>query len=260
MTTSTQQQRLSPRPLLQTVVEMARSSKQSGGCWTGIFLFLAVGIPVTVYNVLHADSGDDERNLNNTLHEKYDKNGNIACRSNDSFSREELIAVVKYLSVERPQKRIYEHNERKDIGIAAVVLTVITFFFMVCLCGRMEDLETEIQSQENTLRDKRKKIVRMEALKKVREEIEGKEKMKVEDVELDSLKSSINEKQDVRGEEERRVVVINTGDMDQEDQDHTPEINIANSVVYINSTPPSPTLDLATFHLSSLQTLDLEKK
>ena len=131
---------------------------------------------------------------------------------------------------------------------------------MVCLCGRMEDLETEIQSQENTLRDKRKKIVRMEALKKVREEIEGKEKMKVEDVELDSLKSSINEKQDVRGEEERRVVVINTGDMDQEDQDHTPEINIANSVVYINSRPPSPTPGLATFHLSSLQTLDLEKK
>ena len=214
---------------------------------------------MTVYNVLHADSGDDERNLSNTLH-KYEKKGNITCSSNDSFSREELIAVVKYLTVERPQKRIYEHNERKDIGIAAVVLIVITFFFMVCLCGRMEDLETEIQSQENILKDKRKKIVRMEALKKVREEIEGREKMKVEDVELDSLKSSINEKQDVGGEEERRMVVINTGDMKQDDQDHKPEINIANSVVYINSTPPSPTPGLATFHVSSLQTLDRDNK
>ena len=113
------------------------------------------------------------------------------------------------------------------------------------------------------------------ALKKIREELEGAQKMTVEDVELEkslSPRSSdptkSNESQEVvhRGEfnMERRLVVINTEDLEPADSEaeDQPEINIANSVVYINnnSRASTPAFERVSSALTALGELEKNKK
>ena len=220
------------------------------------FLAGAVIIPFITYNIVKPSSDEGSEKNNKTYYQKepkYDRNGKIidTCITNDSFTREELMAAVRYLAIDRPMKRIHEHDERKSIGIAAVVLIVMAYFYMWCICCRMEDFEKDIQSRVDTFEQKRKKTIRSEALRKIREEIEAKQKMTVEDVELESLKSSTGKpsekhENEIRDNEERRVVMINTEDLVHHHDEHQPQINIANSVVYITNNSRAPTPDLVS--------------
>ena len=248
------------------------SNKKGGECWKGLITFVAIGIPMTVFNLINGDGGENNKNNQTLSHHNHNLEN---CSSNDSFSREELIAVVKHLSVDTPEERIHEFNEIKDIGIAAVILTLIAYFYMWCICCRLADFEKQLQSNENILKNNRMKTVRLEALKKIREELEGKQNLKVEDVELEkspSLKpaqppqSDENDEVVLRGEFnlERRLVVINTDDLEyarSEDEDQ-PEINIANSVVVINNTsrPSTPAFERVSSALTALGELENKKK
>ena len=182
---------------------------------------------------------------------------------------------MKLLSVDTPGERIQEYNELKDIGIAAVIITVIAYFYMWCICCRLEDFEKQLQSADNTLINKRMKTVRQEALKKIREEVEGSQKMTVEDVEQEKshsprspnpTKSQENPEVVLQGEFnlERRLVVINTEDLEPADSEgeEQPEINIANSVVYINSNSraSTPAFERVPSALTALGELEKNKK
>ena len=250
---------------------MSRSrsgSKKGGGCWTGLFTFVTIGIPITIFHIVNG-GGDGNNNNNQTLPHQN-------CSRNDSFSREELRAIVKLLSVDTPEERIQEFHELKDIGIAAVIVTVIAYFYMWCVCCRLDDFEKQLQSADNTLINKRLRTVRLEALKKIREEVEGSQKMTVEDVEQEKslspksphpTKSLENPEVVLQGEfnMERRLVMINTEDLveagDSEGEEQ-PEINIANSVVYINnnSRASTPAFERVSSALTALGELEKNKK
>ena len=233
----------------------------------------AIGIPATIFNIIKGNGGEGGNNNNQTL--PLHNNNLENCSSNDSFSREELRAIVKHLSVDTPEERIHEFNEIKDIGIAAVILTIIAYFYMWCICCRLDDFEKQLQLNENILKNNRMRTVRQEALKKIREEVEGKQKMTVEDVELVKSPSprSANPTQPEENHEvahrgefnmERRLVVISSEDLEpvEGDSDDQPEINIANSVVYINnnSRASSPAFERVSSALTALGELEKNKK
>ena len=228
---------------------------------------------MTVFNLINGDGGENNKNNQTSSHHNLEN-----CSSNDSFSREELIAVVKHLSVDTPEERIHEFNEIKDIGIAAVILTLIAYFYMWCICCRLDDFEKQLQSNENILKNNRMKTVRQEALKKIREEVEGKQKMTVEDVELEKSPSPARPTNPTQSDEnhevvhrgefnlERRLVVINTEDLvpaESEGEGEDPrEIKIANSVVYINnnSRASTPAFERVSSALTALGELENNKK
>ena len=236
----------------------------------------AIGIPATIFNIIKGNGGEGGNNNNQTL--PLHNNNLENCSSNDSFSREELRAIVKHLSVDTPEERIHEFNEIKDIGIAAVILTIIAYFYMWCICCRLDDFEKQLQLNENILKNNRMRTVRQEALKKIREEVEGKQKMTVEDVELEKspsparptnpTQSDENHEVVLRGEFnlERRLVVINTEDLEPAESEgegeDPPEINIANSVVYINnnSRATTPAFERVSSALTALGELENNKK
>ena len=227
---------------------------------------------MTIFNIIKGNGGDVGNNNNQTLsHHKLNLEN---CSPNDSFSREELRAIVKHLSVDTPELRIHEFNEIKDIGIAAVILTVIAYFYMWCICCRLDDFEKQLQSNENILNNRIKKV-RAEALKKTREEVEGNQKMTVEDVELEKSPSprSANPTQSEENHEvvhrgefnmERRLVVISSEDLEpvEGDSEGQPEIKIANSVVYINnnSRPSTPAFERVSSAITALGELENNKK
>ena len=176
---------------------------------------------------------------------------------------------MKLLAVDTPEERIHQYQELKDIGVAAVIITVIAYFYMWCICCRLHDFEKQLQSNDDTLVNNRKKT-KEDARKKIREELEGKAKMTVEDVELEKSisprpsdpKSKESQEVVLQGEFnlERRLVVINTEDLEPADSEaeDQPEINIANSVVYINNNSRAPTP--VSSALTTLGELDKNKK
>ena len=176
---------------------------------------------------------------------------------------------MKLLAVDTPEERIHQYQELKDIGVAAVIITVIAYFYMWCICCRLHDFEKQLQSNDDTLVNNRKKT-KEDARKKIREELEGKAKMTVEDVELEKSisprpsdpKSKESQEVVLQGEFnlERRLVVINTEDLEPADSEaeDQPEINIANSVVYINNNSRAPTP--VSSALATLGELDKNKK
>ena len=168
----------------------------------------------------------------------------LKCLAQENSEREELLAAVKFLTLEKVQNRLRQEEGMKGLGIAAIIFSVgmlVLFNMSPVSCSSMDQRTSRLAGKAHLLMMERFRKIRDEALEEVRKEMEGEAGEQQEEEENEGgLTLAILPRPEVENDVDQLEVMSELKDPHSDD-DH-PVLNIANSVVYINtaSAPPSP--------------------
>ena len=211
-----------------------RQEETCGGLLPLIYYFVAIGSFTYTIIAITIDPNETPAHQFRSFSDV-----RLRCLDQEKSEREELINAVKFLTFEKVKNRLRQENEMKSLGITAIIFSVamlVMFNLSSVSCSGMDQRNSRLASHGHRLMMERFRKVRDEALEEVRKEMEGEAVELKEEQENEVTPATHRKEHDLDQNHDSNHLGDHLGEHDH------PVLNIANSVVYINtnSAPPSP--------------------